>query len=80
MNGKGKYTDAYIDEIKKKLSMDNKALNENLQADKVNELLGKISKADADKIRSIMNDKEQMEKILNSQQAQIIMKKLSEGK
>lgn len=80
MNGKGKYTDAYIDEIKKKLSMDNKALNENLQADKVNELLGKISKADADKIRSIMNDKNQMEKILNSQQAQIIMKKLSEGK
>ncbi len=80
MNNKDNHTDAYINEIKKKLSMDNKGISGNLQADKVNELLGKISKADADKIRSIMNDKEQMEKILNSQQAQIIMKKLSEGK
>lgn len=80
MNGKDKFTDEYINELRKKFSLSKDNVSENLQEDKVSELLSKISKADADKIKNIMNDKEQMEKILNSKQAQIIMKKLSEGK
>lgn len=80
MNGKDKFTDEYINELRKKFVSSKDNISENLQDDKVSEILGKMSKEDADKIKNIMNDKEQMEKILNSKQAQIIMKKLSEGK
>lgn len=80
MNGKDKFTDEYINELRKKFVSSKDNISENLQDDKVSEILSKMSKADADKIKNIMNDKEQMEKILNSKQAQIIMKKLSEGK
>lgn len=80
MNGKDKFTDEYINELRKKFVSNKDNISENLQDDKVSEILSKMSKADADKIKNIMNDKEQMEKILNSKQAQIIMKKLSEGK
>ena len=80
MNGKDKFTDEYINELRKKFVSSKDNISENLQDDKVSEILSKMSKEDADKIKNIMNDKEQLEKILNSKQAQIIMKKLSEGK
>lgn len=54
-------------------------MNNNINKDKVNKLFDSLSDKDKATINSLLGNKEELEKILNSDKAREIMKKLSKG-
>lgn len=65
-----------LNDLMRKLGA-NKNTPQNIKAEN---LLSSLSKSDADKVRSILKDPEKTKQILNSPEAQAIIKKLSGGK
>lgn len=68
--------DNIINAASKKLGADRSVLENAAKSGDVQSLLGKMSNEQKQKLQSVLSDKEKTEKILNSPQAQAIIKKL----
>lgn len=62
--------------LSQRLNTSPDALKENLEKGNINSVLSKMNSSQAKKIQKILDDPKQSEKILNSPQAQAIIKKL----
>ncbi|MEE0859453.1 MAG: hypothetical protein U0M12_08325 [Acutalibacteraceae bacterium] len=76
MNSKDQQIQDIINSLSKKLGENPDKIKANAQKGDIGKLLGKMDSKQASKVQSILNDKEQTEKILKTPQAQALLKKL----
>lgn len=76
MTEKEKQVQDIINSLAQKLGQKPEALQNNVQNGDVNKILGRMDSKQAQKVQNILNDREQTEKILNTPQAQALIKKL----
>lgn len=72
------YTMNDLSELLRKLNNTN--IKNTPQKNQVENLLSSLNKSDADKVRSILNDPVKTKQVLNTPEAQALIKKLSGGK
>ena len=77
MNKNNKALDAMLGVVSKKLGTSPEALKSNLESGNVDNVMQGMSKEDAEKLRLALNNKTLQEKIMNSPEAQDLMRKLS---
>lgn len=76
MTEKEKQIQDIINSLAQKLGQKPEALQDNVQNGDVGKILGRMDSKQAQKVQNILNDREQTEKILNTPQAQALIKKL----
>jgi len=76
MTDKDKQIQDIINSLAGKLGENPETIKKNAQSGEIGSLLNKMDDKQASKIQSILNDKEKTEKLLNTPQAQAILKKL----
>ncbi|MEE1185993.1 MAG: hypothetical protein UHN02_01235 [Acutalibacteraceae bacterium] len=72
--------DKILNAASKKSGADKQSIKKAIQTGDFNNVLNKLNPTDKNQIEKIMNDKEVLEKIFNSPQAQQLIKQLNEGK
>ena len=72
--------DPLIAKLSKKTGADPEQLKRAMQGGSPDDVLKSLSPAEQQKIRSLMNNKAELERIMRSDAAQAILKKLSEGR
>ena len=77
MNEKDRQIQEIINSLSKKLGENPQTIKESAKKGDIGKLLGKMDEKQAEKIRSILNDREKTERLLSSPQAQALIKKLS---
>lgn len=78
MNKNNKALDAMLGVVSKKLGTSPDKLKSNLESGNVDNVIQGMNKEDADKLRNALNNKTLQEKIMNSPEAQDLMRKLSQ--
>lgn len=76
MNDKEKQIQDILNSLAQKLGENPDKLKANIQNGNMSKMLNNMDKKQADKIQSILNDKEKTEKLLSTPQAQTLLKKL----
>ncbi|MEE1154217.1 MAG: hypothetical protein UH241_03580 [Acutalibacteraceae bacterium] len=76
MNNKDKQIQDIINSLSKRLGENPNTLKSNAQQGEIGKILNKLDSSQAQKIQSILNDKEATEKLLQTPQAQALLKKL----
>lgn len=76
MNNKDKQIQDIINSLSKRLGENPNTLKSNAQQGEIGKILNKMDSSQAQKIQSILNDKEATEKLLQTPQAQALLKKL----
>ena len=72
--------DKMLEMLSKRIGTDPSNLKSAAQKGSVDSLMRSMKPEDAQKIQNILQNKSELERIMKSEQAQAIMKKLSEGK
>ena len=72
--------DSLMRQLSQKVGADPEKIRKATQNGSVNDLLNSMNQSDAQKIRNLLSNKSELEKLMQSPQAQALMKKLSEGK
>lgn len=72
--------DSLMRQLSQKVGADPEKIRKAEQNGSVNDLLNSMNQSDAQKIRNLLSNKSDLEKLMQSPQAQALMKKLSEGK
>ena len=72
--------DALLRQVSQKLGTDPGKLRAAAQNGSVQDLLNGMKPSDAQRVRSLLNNQSELEKLMQSPQAQALMKKLSEEK
>ena len=72
--------DPLISKLSKKTGADPEQLKRAVQNGSADDMLKTLSPTEQQKIRSLMNNKAELERLLRSDAAQAIIKKLSEGR
>ncbi len=80
MQNNGRNIDKLFEEASKKLGTDKSELLKATNTGSVEKLLAGLSADDLKKIKAIMGNKSETEKLLQTPQAQALLKKLTEGK
>lgn len=75
MTEKEKQIQDIINSLAQKLGQKPEAIQNNVQNGDVNKILSRMDSKQAQKVQNILNDREQTEKILNTPQAQALIKK-----
>lgn len=76
MNSKDKQIQDIINSLSQRLGESPDKIKVNAQKGDIGKILNKMDSKQASKVQSILNDKEQTEKILKTPQAQALLKKL----
>lgn len=76
MTDKEKQIQDILNSLAQKLGENPDTLKTNMQNGNMSKMLNNMDKKQADKIQSILNDKEKTEKLLSTPQAQALLKKL----
>ncbi len=63
----------------KKMNQKQGDINNENTKNAINSMLSKLSKEDMQKVQGVLNDKEATEKLLNSPQAKMLLKKLKDS-
>lgn len=69
-----------LEQAGRKSGTDKNAIREAISSGDMSRVLQNLNPKEVEKIQSIMNNKSQLEKILNSKQAQELMKRLGDQK
>ena len=77
---KGQPLDQLVQQISQKMGTDPNKLRTSAQKGDVSQVLTGLSQEDAQKVQKILSDKNAQEKLLATPQAQMLLKKLLEGK
>lgn len=77
---KGQPLDQLVQQISQKMGTDPDKLRTSAQKGDVSQVLSGLSQEDAQKVQKILSDKDAQEKLLATPQAQMLLKKLLEGK
>ena len=77
---KGQPLDQLVQQISQKMGTDPNKLRASAQNGDVSQVLSGLSQEDAQKVQKILSDKNAQEKLLATPQAQMLLKKLLEGK
>lgn len=77
---KGQPLDQLVQQISQKMGTDPNKLRTSAQKGDVSQVLSGLSQEDAQKVQKILSDKNAQEKLLATPQAQMLLKKLLEGK
>ena len=72
--------DSLMRQLSQKVGADTEKIRKAAQNGSVNDLLNSMNQSDAQKIRNLLSNKSELEKLMQSPQAQALRKKLSEGK
>lgn len=76
MTEKDKQIENILNSLAQKLGENPKEIKKNAQKGEVGSLLNKMDSKQASKVQEILNDKEKTERLLNTPQAQALIKKL----
>lgn len=76
MNDKEKQIQDILNSLAQRLGENPDKLKANIQNGNMSKMFNNMDKKQADKIQSILNDKEKTEKLLSTPQAQALLKKL----
>ncbi|MEE1077039.1 MAG: hypothetical protein UHY68_07245 [Acutalibacteraceae bacterium] len=76
MSDKEKQIQDILNSLAQRLGENPDKLKANIQNGNTSKMLNNLDKKQADKIQSILNDKEKTEKLLSTPQAQALLKKL----
>lgn len=76
MTEKDKQIENILNSLAQKLGENPKEIKKNAQKGEVGSLLNKMDGKQASKVQEILNDKEKTEQLLNTPQAQALIKKL----
>lgn len=76
MTEKDKQIENILNSLAQKLGENPKEIKKNAQKGEVGSLLNKMDGKQASKVQEILNDKEKTERLLNTPQAQALIKKL----
>lgn len=76
MTEKDKQIENILNSLAKKLGENPNEIKKNAQKGEVGSLLNKMDGKQASKVQEILNDKEKTERLLNTPQAQALIKKL----
>ncbi|MEE1282134.1 MAG: hypothetical protein UHK60_07805 [Acutalibacteraceae bacterium] len=76
MNDKEKQIQDILNSLSQRLGENPDKLKANIQNGNMSKMFNNMDKKQADKIQSILNDKEKTEKLLSTPQAQALLKKL----
>lgn len=76
MTEKDKQIENILNSLAQKLGENPKEIKKNAQKGEVGSLLNKMDSKQASKVQEILNDKEKTEQLLNTPQAQALIKKL----
>lgn len=76
MTEKDKQIQDILNSLSARLGENPDKLKSNIQSGNMSKMFNNMDKKQADKIQGILNDKEKTEKLLNTPQAQALLKKL----
>lgn len=76
MTEKGKQIENILNSLAQKLGENPNEIKKNAQNGEVGNLLNKMDSKQASKVQEILNDREKTEQLLNTPQAQALLKKL----
>lgn len=76
MTEKDKQIENILNSLAQKLGENSNEIKKNAQKGEVGSLLNKMDSKQASKVQEILNDKEKTERLLNTPQAQALIKKL----
>lgn len=76
MTEKDKQIENILNSLAQKLGENSNEIKKNAQKGEVGSLLNKMDSKQASKVQEILNDKEKTEQLLNTPQAQALIKKL----
>ena len=65
-----------LDQVSGRLGADSGKLKDAVNNDSLDKFLGNLKPADAKKLQSVLNDKAETERLLNSPQARMLLKRL----
>ncbi len=75
-----KNTQNVINDVASKIGSDKKTIEDALESGEIQKIVGKLNPNQLNKIQSILNDNEAAQKLLNTPQAQALIKKLNKNK